>query len=303
MTRIAIGTDVGGTKTAVAVAVDGVEVARAEGAGGAVRPGRALASAAVITETVRRALAAAGHLRGTILVVGASGAGRQEERDDLRGALRAEDVADRIHITGDIEIALAAAFGAGPGIVVTAGTGSVAVARDAHGRLHRAGGYGWQMGDEGSGYAVARAGLGAVSRAADGRSPKTALSRLLLEATRSEGLDQLIRWAAKASPAEVASLAPAVFDGAAAGDTVAQGILDYAARELAQLAIQLLQHFGQDERTQVGLATNGGLLNNERGLRRMLFQRLHEEARFRLIENPVDPPRGALFLAHEMVGT
>jgi N-acetylglucosamine kinase-like BadF-type ATPase len=302
MTRIAIGTDVGGTKTAVAVAVDGVEVARAEGAGGAVRPGRALASAAVITETVRRALATAGRLRGNILVVGASGAGRQEERDELRSALRAEDVADQIHITGDIEIALAAAFGAGPGIVVTAGTGSVAVARDPFGRLHRAGGYGWQMGDEGSGYAVSRAGLGAVSRAADGRSPKTVLTRLLLEATRCETLDQLIRWAAKASPAEIASLAPAILAGASEGDTVAQGILDYAARELAQLALQLLQHFGVDERTQVGLATNGGLLKGESVVRRMLFQRLHEEPRFRLIEAPVDPPAGALFIASEMAG-
>lgn len=300
MTRIAIGADVGGTKTAVAVAIDGTEVSRSEGPGGAVRPGRALASAAVIGEAVRRALAAAGKLRGSILVVGASGAGRQEERDELRSALRSEDVADQIQVTGDIEIALAAGFGAGPGIVVTSGTGSVAVARDQFGRLHRAGGYGWQMGDEGSGYAVSRAALGAVGRAADGRSPKTALSRLLFEATKCEAMDQLIRWAAKASPAEVASLAPAVLAATAEGDTVAQGILDYAARELAQLALQLLQHFGVDERTQVGLATNGGLLNRETALRRLLLQRLHDEPRFRLISDPIDPPKGALFLAGEM---
>ena len=82
-------------------------------------------------------------------MVGAAGAGRPEERDELRSALRSEDLADQIHITGDIEIALAAAFGNDPGIVVTSGTGSVAVARDSFGRLHRAGGYGWQMGDEG----------------------------------------------------------------------------------------------------------------------------------------------------------
>ena len=57
MSRITIGVDVGGTKTAAAVAIDGKEVSRAEGVGGAVRPGRALASATVIAETVRRALA------------------------------------------------------------------------------------------------------------------------------------------------------------------------------------------------------------------------------------------------------
>jgi len=303
MSRITIGVDVGGTKTAAAVAIDGKEVSRAEGVGGAVRPGRALASATVIAETVRRALATAGKLRGTVLMVGASGAGRPEERDELRSALRSEELADQIHVTGDIEIALAAAFGNDPGIVVTSGTGSVAVARDSFGRLHRAGGYGWQMGDEGSGYAVSRAGLGAVGRAADGRSPTTVLSKLLLEATHSETMDQLIRWAAKASPAEVASLAPAIMMGAAEGDTVAQGILDYAARELAQLALQLLQHFGADERTQVGVATNGGLLKGQSALRRMLFQRLHDEPRFKLIEDHIDPPRGALFLAEALATT
>lgn len=299
MTRVTIGADVGGTKTAVAVAIDGKEVSRADGVGGAMRPGRALASAAVIAETVRRALAAAGKLRGTILLVGASGAGRAEEREELRGALRVEDLAEQIHVIGDIELALAAAFGDGPGIVVTSGTGSVAVARDPFGRLHRTGGYGWQMGDEGSGYAVGRAALGAVSRAADGRSPRTALNRLVLEGTRSESMDQLIRWAAKATPAEVASLAPAVMQAAGGGDTVAQGILDYAARELAQLAILLLEHFGADEREKVEVATNGGLLQEPSQLRRMLLQRLRDETRMKVIDEPIDPPKGALFLAEK----
>jgi N-acetylglucosamine kinase-like BadF-type ATPase len=299
MSRITIGADVGGTKTAVAVALDGKEVARAEGPGAAVRPGRALASAAIIAEVVRRALATAGRLRGTVLVIGASGAGRPEEREELRSALRTEDLADTVRVTSDIEIALAAAFGTGPGIVVTAGTGSVAVARDPFGRIHRTGGYGWQMGDEGSGYAVGRSALGAVGRAADGRSPKTGLSRLLLEATRSETMDQLIRWAAKASPAEVASLAPAVLESASGGDTVAQGIVDYAARELAQLVLLQLEHFGADERSLVPVATNGGLLRSESSLRRMLLQRLHDEARLKLLEAPVDPPKGALLLAEE----
>ena len=99
MSRITIGVDVGGTKTAAAVAIDGKEVSRAEGVGGAVRPGRALASATVIAETVRRALASAGKLRGTILMVGASGAGRPEEREELRSALRSEELADQIHIS------------------------------------------------------------------------------------------------------------------------------------------------------------------------------------------------------------
>ena len=81
------------------------------------------------------------------------------------------------------------------------------------------------MGDEGSGYAIGRAALGAVSRAADGRSPRTALSERVLAASRSENFDALVRWAAGASPAEVAALAPHVLDVAAHGDPLAQGIL------------------------------------------------------------------------------
>src|SRR3954463_8553568 len=240
MPKILIGADVGGTKTAVAVSEDDKIVGRADGPGAAVRPGRALASAGTIVEVVRRALSAAGRLTGDTLVVGAAGAGRDPERDELRIALRNENLATSVVVTTDIEIALAAAFSDGPGIVVSAGTGSVAVGRDRAGKRHRMGGYGWQMGDEGSGYAIGRAALGAVSRAIDGRSPKTALSEKVLGATRSSDFDALIRWAAGASPAEVAALAPHVLAVAANGDPLAQGITDYAARELSQLAICLL---------------------------------------------------------------
>ena len=189
---------------------------------------------------VREALAGAGRLTGDVLYVGAAGAGREPEREELRRALRAENLAPKVVVATDIEIALAAAFDEGPGIVVSAGTGSVAVGRDRSGKQHRIGGYGWQMGDEGSGYAIGRAALGAVSRAVDGRSPRTALSDRVLAASHSENFDALVRWAAGASPAEVAALAPHVLDVAAHGDPLAQGIADYAARELTQLAICLL---------------------------------------------------------------
>src|SRR3954466_4055298 len=237
MPKVLIGADVGGTKTAVAVSRDGKIVGRADGPGAALRPGRALVSSSAIADVVRQALAAAGLLSGDVLAVGAAGAGREPERDELRKSLRGENVATSVIVTTDIEIALAAAFAEGPGIVVSAGTGSVAVGRDRTGRQYRIGGYGWQMGDEGSGYAIGRAALGAVSRAADGRSPRTALTERVLSATRSDDVDALGRWAAGASPAEVAALAPPVLETAAGGDVLAQGIADYAARELSQLAV------------------------------------------------------------------
>ncbi|MBA3554430.1 MAG: hypothetical protein H0W29_06700 [Gemmatimonadales bacterium] len=292
---ILIGADVGGSKTAVGVSDGGDVLSRAEGPGAAVRPGRALASASVIAEVVRRALGELGHLTGNVLVVGAAGAGRDPEREELRRALRGENLADRVAVTTDIEIALAGAFEHGPGIVVSAGTGSIAVGRDRTGRRVRIGGYGWQMGDEGSGYAIGRAALGAVSRAHDGRSPGTALSDRVLEAARSIDFDALVRWAAGASPAELAALAPHVLDVAAHGDVLAQGIADYAARELSQLAICLLPMMEVD--LPVGVALTGGLLGGNQPLRRSVLARLGEQPAFRTIDDRVDPVVGALRLA------
>ncbi|HET9038546.1 MAG TPA: BadF/BadG/BcrA/BcrD ATPase family protein [Gemmatimonadales bacterium] len=295
MTRILIGADVGGSKTAVGVSDGETMLARAEGPGAAVRPGRALASATVIADVVRRALAGADRLRGDVLYVGAAGAGREPERDELQKALRTENLAATVVVSTDIDIALAAAFGDGPGIVVSAGTGSVAVGRGRTEKRHRIGGYGWQMGDEGSGYAIGRAALGAVSRAADGRSPRTALSERVLAVTRSEDFDALVRWAAGASPAEVAALAPHVLDVAAHGDILAQGIADYAARELTQLVICLLPKM--DVEPPVGVAITGGLLAKDGPLRRSVLARLKEEPGLVPLETPVDAVDGAVRLA------
>ena len=298
MTRILAGADVGGTTTSVVVSDGDQVLGRAEGQGAAVRPGRALVSATTIAEVVRSALAAAGRLRCDALVVGAAGAGRETEREELRLALRGEGFAERIAVTTDIEIALVAAFGDGPGIVLTSGTGSVSVARDPGGGLHRCGGYGWQMGDEGSGYAIGRGALGAVSRAADGRSPRTELTHRLLTATRSENLESLIRWAAKATPAELASLAPAVLEAAAKADTVAQGIVDYAARELVQLVLHLLPHF--TEADSVDVATNGGLLGYGRPFYILVKAKLEEEPRIRMLDRAIDPAMGAVRMAERL---
>jgi glucosamine kinase len=295
MSKVLIGADVGGTKTAVAVSRDGKIVGRADGPGAAVRPGRALASSSTIAEVVRQALSAAGLLLGDVLVVGAAGVGREPEREELRKALRGENVASSVVVTTDIEIALTAAFADGPGIVVSAGTGSVAVGRDRTGKRQRIGGYGWQMGDEGSGYAIGRASLGAVSRAVDGRSPKTALSDRLLKATRSDDYDDLVRWAAGASPAEVAALAPHVLAVAAAGDPLAQGIADYAARELSQLAICLVPKM--DITPPIPVAVTGGLLGADQPLRKTLLAKLAEEPLFQPTDTPVDAVAGALRLA------
>ncbi len=300
MTVIVVGVDAGGTRTTAVVGDAHTILSRAEGAAGAVRPGRALVAASAIGDTVRRALVHARTTEADVLLVGAAGAGREDEREELARALRSEHIARRVRVTTDIEIALAAAFGREPGIVVSAGTGSIAIGRDPEGTLHRAGGYGWQMGDEGSGYAIGRAALGAVGRAADNRGPETSLVQRIPEAAHVDGMPGLIAWAATATPAEVAALGPAVVAVASEGDVVAQGILDYAARELCQLALILLETFPGDG--PVPLAFAGGLLRPGSLLRDVITQRLGSEPRLRPHPSEVEPALGALHLAEAMAG-
>jgi glucosamine kinase len=129
----------------------------------------------------------------------------------------------------------------------------------------------------------------------DGRSPPTALSQRLLQATRSSDFDALVRWAAGASPAEVAALAPHVLAVAAEGDPLAKGIADYAARELSQLAICLLPKM--ELTPPVRVAITGGLLSPDQALRRALLAKLREEPALNPTEAPVDAVAGALLLA------
>jgi len=257
MTLLA-GADSGGTKTVAAVADGERELVRRAGAGAAVRPGRAMSAAATIARVVRSALNAAGKLRADALVVGAAGVGREDERQALRNAVRIEDLADRLSVVTDLEVALAAVPDAGPAIVLLAGTGSVAAARSAQGVVTRQGGLGWQMGDEGSGYALGCAALRAVGRAADGRGPATALTDGLIEVTRSRDFRALVGWAAGADAGEVAALAEPVLRMADAGDGTAIEIVREQARQLAALVPPLVDALGEGAPVWLG----GGLLGN-----------------------------------------
>jgi N-acetylglucosamine kinase-like BadF-type ATPase len=116
-----------------------------------------------------------------------------------------------------------------------------------------------------------------------------------MAATRSPDFDALIRWAASASPAEVAAIAPHVLEVAEEGDTLARGIADYAARELSQLAICLLPKMEVDGR--IGVAITGGLLSANGLLRRSVLAVLGGEAVLEPMETPVDAVVGALHLA------
>ena len=301
-TAVFLGADAGGSHSTVVVGTRSDVLGRADGPGAAMRPSGAAKSAAVLAETARRAAAAAGlHLPVERAVVGAAGAGRAQEQRELEAALLEAGVARGVRVLADGEVALATAFGTGPGILVNAGTGSIAYARDPAGAVHRAGGYGWQLGDEGGGYWLGRRALDVAARAQDGRGEGSTLLARLLRALGLQHFDDLVRWTATATPTQMAALAPHVLNAAREGEGVARQAVDDAARELVDLAAALARHFPGTEPVPVALA--GGLLLPQSPLTAAFRERLGTALkRARLVPDRIDSALGALRLAAELGG-
>ena len=165
--------------------------------------------------------------------------GPEDKQDILRQILPA----DKVVVTDDAVIALAGATAGEPGVVVIAGTGSIAFGRNAEGRTARTGGWGYIFGDEGSAFDIARQALRAALRAEEGWGPPTALRQVLADATGSADANgALHRFYAPDWPRpRVAALAPLVDEAASTGDPVACDILHNAAQQLAMLTSAVRQ--------------------------------------------------------------
>jgi len=299
--RTLIGVDAGATHTTAAVAdANGTVLVRAEGGPGAVRPGGAAAAAERIRATCADAMGKAfREVRGDVLVVGAAGAGREEERLALEAALEALRIAPRVHVTTDGAIALQSAFGDTAGIVLIAGTGSIAWARLPGGEMARVGGLGAVLGDPGSGYDLGRAALRAVGLALEGRGPRSALADTLLRRLHVRDLDELVRWAAAADVPTVAALAADVLAAAAGADGVANAIADAGADELARHVGALAGRFGRDAPLQVALG--GGLLARSEEYRKRVAARvLADVPAAEIRPEAVDAVLGAIHLARTL---
>lgn len=140
----------------------------------------------------------------------------------------------RLALDTDGGTALRGAHGGAPGIVVAAGTGSVGEALRRDGQRVTVGGWGFGIGDEGSGAWLGLAAMREAHCALDGRAPAGALARAIWR-TAGGQRDTLIDWCARAGQHGFARLAPLVFDAADA-DPAARRLLDEATSALADMA-------------------------------------------------------------------
>ncbi|MBV9109162.1 MAG: N-acetylglucosamine kinase, partial [Gemmatimonadetes bacterium] len=255
------GIDGGGTKTALALADDdGRELARRVGPAGLVDPRAPAATAEMLAALVREALAEAGIAEKPVaLCAGLAGVGNERERAEVEAALAAAGVAERVQVTTDGAIALEGALGGRAGILIIAGTGSVAYARGEDGRVERCGGWGMIVGDEGSAWSLGRNGLAAALRAADGRGAETALLPHFLRLLELDGPSGIPPWVGRAEKAAVAALAVHVIDAAAAGDAVAAALVRREAGELAAHAAALARRLEPWSAT-IPVVFHGGVL-------------------------------------------
>ncbi len=176
------------------------------------------------------------------IVAGVAGAGTLSVQTALASRIRAIMGAAAppvLEVVHDGVIALEGAFPDSSGLLIIVGTGSAIVGRTRGGRLVRAGGWGYLMGDEGSGYALGRRALMAVARAVDG-GPPTYLEDLLHQIWGIRGRAGLLdaiyvqRW-----PLQTA--APAVLAAAQEGDEVALHITMTEAKALGAQVMRLLE--------------------------------------------------------------
>jgi N-acetylglucosamine kinase-like BadF-type ATPase len=306
-----LGIDGGGTKTTSAIADDSHVLATASaGPSNIVRVGEAQARES-LQQSVRQACAAAGITPAQIAhtCVGGSGAARPELAAIVRHIL-SELLPPPIDVVGDIQIAHEAAFETGPGVIVIAGTGSIAYGRDHAGRTARAGGWGFAIGDEGSAHWIGHAAVRAVLRAADprdgnppGRRPTNSiplqdpsLAAALGKAWGITSLDDLARAANSIPPPDFAALFPAV---AANQDPLAVQVLSSAGKELAQIAAVVTRHlFEAVQVATIPVAMIGGVFRHSQQVRGDFYNELCRlDPRAEISPLVVDPVEGALRLA------
>ncbi len=298
--QVLIGVDAGGSHTTALIAdVHGAVLGQAHGEAGAVRPGHEQQSANAIADTCRRVMR---HLkpgaRASMLVVGAAGTGEDAPREALRAALEVAGLAGRVHVTTDADIALESAFGRQPGIVLIAGTGSIALARLPDGRISRVGGLGPTLGDQGSGFDLGRQGLRAAALAFERLGPATRLQQQLLP--DDIALSNAVLTQHEVEPRLVAMLARLVIEAADDGDPVAQHIADTGAALLAAHVEALAARF--PDGAPVHVALGGGLLASIESYRGRVIGNLQRlGARIVLRQQPIEPAAGAISIARELL--
>lgn len=297
-----LGVDGGGTHTTALLAnQQGEIVGRGSASGSNPRAlGFANATAAIQAATAA-AFASAGLPADTSLAaacLGIAGVGRPADQMEMENWARAAKIAQRCQVVSDVEPILAVGTPAGWGVALISGTGSSCFGISPTGVKLQVGGWGYLLGDEGSGYDVALRALRLATQTADGRAQAHALlAAILAQWGLSHSLDLVAHvYETGRTRAELATLTRPVIALADAGDADALALLHSAAEELARMVVTATERLAL---VNPPLALSGGLLVASAELRRRVIELLG--AGGAQATCVTDPALGTLILAQRLL--
>jgi glucosamine kinase len=299
-----IGIDAGGTKTVCYLAdAGGRIVGEARGGGANLQAIGELGVEKVLYDVMESAIGDR-DVTPSAICLGIAGVDRASDAQTVRTIMRRIGYKSRVLVVNDALVALEAGAPQKPGVVVVSGTGSIAYGRNARWEAARAGGWGYVLGDEGSGYWIGRAALRAVLREADHRGPQTRLTPLLLKyfgiVQAQELLHEVYHHGLK--PSAIGALSASVYEAFQEGDAPAIGILRAAANELEASGLTVARRLGLLG-TPVDFVLAGGIFVAVPWLREELERRLPVAvpgSRATLLE--CEPAAGAVALALQEAG-
>ena len=241
-----LGIDAGGTKTVCQLAdAEGKVLAEARGSGANLQAVGELEVEKVLHQVMEEAIGDR-PVVPSVICLGIAGVDRPEDATIVRAIMKRIGYKARVVVVNDALVALEAGAPGQPGVVIISGTGSISYGRNAQGEAARSGGWGYVLGDEGSGYWIGRSALRAVLREADQRGPKTQLTQMLLEHFGVGQAQALIHevYHTNLKPAAIGALARSVQAAFLQGDQAAVGILRAAADELESAAVSVARRLG-----------------------------------------------------------
>jgi N-acetylglucosamine kinase-like BadF-type ATPase len=292
---IAVGVDAGGTATVAAASRNGLPFGQATGpAANAVTAGVGAAGETIIATVC----AALGGERPDSIHVGAAGAARDQIARGLEALLVQAFPGVRAAAGHDAEIALRSAVAAGPGVVLVAGTGSVAYAENGPVRA-LVGGHGHLIGDEGSAFAIGMAAIRLYARVLDGRAAPDETTDLVARVLQAgdRGSLHAALYDRRPAPSTIAALAPSIIAFAGKGNRASTKLVQEAARDLGDVLKAATRSAGFGDATPP-IVLAGGLLRENSLLTFLLETRITGDFTGAEIRRAgVEPVGGALRLA------
>jgi len=236
------------------------------------------------------------------ILLGTAGAGRRPDAERLEFAVNEKAnerkiVVNNFRVESDGRIALEGAFSGKPGSILIAGTGSIMFGKDAKGNLHRVGGFGRILGDEGSGFKIGRAGLSEVAKSYDNRNSGTILTQLLKDKFGISDSTELINEVYK-NNFDIPTVAPLVIKAAEMNDELCVDILNTEVDGLVKHITSMQNKINEDT---LFVSLIGGTITTDNYFAKLFRAEADKIPNVKIVKAELPPEVGAALLAKNLI--